>query len=389
MKKTEAPLFLGHAVIGNSLICLAMILFACVVASAQPGPPRGRRPPGDRGLVGQRHLRGPRGGQQGDNPFLLPKNGRIADIIGFQHMGSSDIEFDAVFYLPSSYDGLQRVTLDKIYYYPADADTAEILTDALGARLLHLKYPALKPREKVVVYYTGTIDEKQPEREVKGWKNQPVPPDAAAYPESVAVYLKPGKELESDSPAVREYARKIIPDKSGLTYGEAVCAAVEDIDAFSFGRATRLHTVFPPTKIQSAVEALASHKCTCVECARLACAVLRNANIPCRTATGFFGGKPWDHTWIQVYVRQIGWVDVDPQQGYCPDDLLNREYPGKFSLYELLDPDQNETYEIQFTTRPPTLMRVMVLQAGDFNEFIEQGSTRRKKSIGWGSISPR
>ncbi len=368
------------------LPCFVAALLLFNAANARPRPPKGRKPPpGNSTNTSQHSSRSSRN----NNPFLLSEDGHIADVIGFQNIGRSDTTFDAVFYLPTSYADLQTVTDQQVYFYPANADTAEILTDTLGAYMLHLKYTGLQPRSRIVVYYTANIPEEQPRRPVTGWKNIPVPESAAAYPVSAAMFLKSGRDLETHTPRVRKYTKKIIPAKDGLTYGEAACAAVKDIDSFPFGNDNNSsrNTRFPPDYMRNPAEVLASHKCVCVECARLACAVLRNTNIPCRTATGFFGGKPWDHTWIQIFVRDIGWVDVDPQQGYCPDGLLSEEYKGKYDLYELLDPDQNETYEIQYTTDPPVPMRIMSQNINDFGDFIEQGTTRKKESVTWGEIT--
>ena len=176
----------------------------------------------------------------------------------------------------------------------------------------------------------------RPDPELSQWQSAVIPDDDGIYPENIRVYLQSdGTGLEV-TPEIITYAGLIRDDPQypGTdTYKGLICAVVNEIDQFEYtlkDKQTGFVTELPD--IRTAQEVLDDRACICAECARLACAVLRSLNIPSRTVTSFVGMEPYDHTWIQVYIPDFGWIDVDPEKGECPKDLERLTKP-----YALID----------------------------------------------------
>ena len=319
---------------------------------------------------------------------------QVYDIVGFEQADRdvTDSTVELWVSLLSSYEGMQEASVSNVRYTPYDPaagipEVAEIVSDELGTRILHLKYTSVQPRTQIVLTYEASVRQEtdRPRAEDSGWDNMTIPTDPVVYPAEVQQYLT----LEGDGMLVTsdiaDYALEIAANPryhNTDTYEGLVCAVVDTIDQYDFrglstseGGERGLITVMP--YVRTAQEVLEQHTCVCVECSRLACAVLRSQNIPCRTATTFVSGEPHDHTWIQVYVPDFGWLDVDPQQGECPKDLT-RTGEHAHIAYEYIDPTGDDGFAVVVTTNPPTNLRIM--QHEELDALLNQAD------IIWGTL---
>jgi transglutaminase-like putative cysteine protease len=216
--------------------------------------------------------------------------------------------------------------------------------------------------------------------ETSGWDTRRIPNRAEDYPADVRRYLQAGRGIEVDE-IITAYARRLVSPattaatpSAPVTIKEAVSVVVRELHGYAFGPNTddqAFHTSFPPAYFRTARAALQDRKCVCVESARLACALLRSLRIPCRTVTVLDSSTPFNHTWIQCYVPEFGWLDADPLRGHAP---LRVCWP-----YQHIDPDENDQHEIIFTTSPATMFRMM--QAEELKAFAGRNPN-------WGKIAP-
>jgi hypothetical protein len=270
--------------------------------------------------------------------------------------------------LPSSYKGYQTARVAKLEFHPSNPVVKEILTDALGGRTVHLKFDSINPGDCVVVHSSGDVRGcRRVYKDASTWSGIRIPP-FSAYPVSVRKYLKSGVGVELNGD-LKRYAEKI--SRSSRKYG-CVLSIIRELDAYEFKPNTRnqaIHYSFPPAYLRTAFKVYKDRANVCVESARLACALLRSKNIPSRTVTVLDTTTPFNHTWIQFYVKGVGWIDADPLLGKCP---VLRESP-----YLLIDPDGNDAFETNFIASPKTRFRVM--RSSEFPEY-------RKNHKGWGTL---
>ena len=139
---------------------------------------RTRRPPRPPYLRnrGNRPRVSRRAGEGRRTPGSKNKFGKFYDIIGFEHVGRQPTTFEIYKTLPSTYPEFQRVNIEEILFYPNNPEIAELTEDALGAKILHLKYSNIKRGDYVLIYYKGyseKVDRKPPES--SGWDHLLIP----------------------------------------------------------------------------------------------------------------------------------------------------------------------------------------------------------------------
>jgi hypothetical protein len=123
-------------------------------------------------------------------------------------------------------------------------------------------------------------------------------------------YLAPTPLIQSQNPAIKELARKIVRGKKN-SWDQALA-----IEAWVHDNLEKTMTVSLP----SAVEVLASRRGDCNEHSTLYAALARAAGLPCRLCLGvvYLDGRFYYHAWNAVYCGQ--WIELDATFGQAPAD---------------------------------------------------------------------
>lgn len=148
-------------------------------------------------------------------------------------------------------------------------------------------------------------------------------------PSDIRPYLGSETYAESSAPAVSQFVRRSLAQRSG--YQTPYDAA----KALFQATVARLTYVDDPGK-PSAVRALATGRGDCAYFVSLFVAACRNVGIPARAATGMTVGDDAWHVWAEFYLPNAGWIPVDPAyaDGLCPD--------GSAPLYFGVIPELNQ-----------------------------------------------
>lgn len=140
-------------------------------------------------------------------------------------------------------------------------------------------------------------------------------------PETEKVFLKPSKEVQSDSLEIVRLARELTKD--AVTQHEAVTRILNYV-------ADHVKYTYNPPQYD-ALYTLKTGRGNCQNFAHLSMALLRAAGIPSRIVGGITLKEPWKiplnekdylvqsmgqggHAWIEIYFPGLGWLSYDPQQ---------------------------------------------------------------------------
>ena len=197
----------------------------------------------------------------------------------------------------------------------------EIITDESGTRYAVYRIPVLAPGEKIIFEQRYVIDNSAIRYQINA-EEVSVVYDGGVDPK----YLLPEEYIESNDPAIINYAQKfsILEDNP---YVQAKLAFAEINTYLTYG--------FNGSDSGSALQAFRSKLGTCKDYTALYVAVLRSLGIPARQQTGYlyqpdiYTGAPFvnkdtgyinllymPHTWTEFYIPDIGWIVVDPTFTY-------------------------------------------------------------------------
>ncbi len=151
----------------------------------------------------------------------------------------------------------------------------------------------------------------------------PYPVAAGGIPSSVAQYLAPERDRQSDDQAVRQLVRGLV---SGSRYAHEAANAILSWIADNLTFDTSI------TVPSDALSALRYKKAYCVGYSNLAVAMLRAAGIPARVAHGYLPpGYEWGfskdywgvkvndggyHAYLEIYYPDSGWVFSDAEHSH-------------------------------------------------------------------------
>jgi hypothetical protein len=138
-------------------------------------------------------------------------------------------------------------------------------------------------------------------------------PFPGTYPDSVALFLEPGRNIESDHPDIIAVADSLIGNAGDMALAAQRIATSDyirtipydnaDLDAVSSGTITKS---WADGSLFTALETHQNRKAVCAEMARLQTALCRAAGIPARTIS-------WVvlHVWTEVWIHDFGWLQMD------------------------------------------------------------------------------
>ena len=138
-------------------------------------------------------------------------------------------------------------------------------------------------------------------------------PFPAEYPDSVELFLMPGRNIESDNPELIALADSLVAGSSNMAvaaqniatskYVSSIPYDQADLDAVKNGTTT---FSWADGSVASALETYHAGKAVCSEIARLETALCRAAGIPARTIS-------WVrlHVWTEVWINGFGWQQMD------------------------------------------------------------------------------
>lgn len=142
-------------------------------------------------------------------------------------------------------------------------------------------------------------------------------------------YINPSLMIESGSPEIKSQVAKLVGGKKKIY--EIVSALYDyvvstiDYDHTLIDLRSSDDSAGP----QSALQTLKKGSGICADYSRLLIALLRAAGIPAREVTGIvdFGsdgsdGEPAYHSWVQMYVPKLGFIDIDPTWGEGGDQYI-------------------------------------------------------------------
>ena len=132
-------------------------------------------------------------------------------------------------------------------------------------------------------------------------------------PDSVALFLEPGRNVESDHPDLIAVADSLVGDADDMALAAQRIATSDyirtipydnaDLDAVRNGTIT---TSWADGSLFTALETHQNRRAVCAEMARLQTALCRAAGIPARTIS-------WValHVWTEVWIHNFGWLQMD------------------------------------------------------------------------------
>lgn len=139
------------------------------------------------------------------------------------------------------------------------------------------------------------------------------------YPDSVSLFLLPGRNIESDNSRIIEIADSLKGNSTDMAITARNIATSVLIRTMPYGVADRDSVLngtitfnWADGSMSSALETYNKRQATCAEIARLQVALCRAACIPARTYSG-----TTFHIWSEVWINGYGWQQME--QGFFPD----------------------------------------------------------------------
>ncbi len=192
----------------------------------------------------------------------------------------------------------------------------KIETGENGSRIAHILINSIAPgqSENIIVDYVLNI---KPEGGL-----------AASSNTELQQYLQPSNKIESNNPDIVAKAEQITASAEGEL------ATVNAIGTYVSSHMK--YNLNSPYKNKGALSALKNGEGVCEDYATLFVAMCRASGIPARQVNGFadpkLTGASWNsnsqsvslqgyrHAWAEVYVKDMGWIAVDPTFKIYPQE---------------------------------------------------------------------
>lgn len=144
-------------------------------------------------------------------------------------------------------------------------------------------------------------------------RSKSIPMEKYDYATEISQYLQPTAKIESDSPVIINLAKTIAQNKNDIVQiAQEVATWVSQNIQYDQVLAQKIWN--GTIDSQSAEETIKQNKGTCSEYTNVFIAIMRSKGIPARFVTGFIYGGMY-HAWAEIYLKDIGWIPVDPQMG--------------------------------------------------------------------------
>lgn len=153
------------------------------------------------------------------------------------------------------------------------------------------------------------------------------------YPSDVSLFLQPTSLINHLLPEIEYIRDTLFKDEEntwniiqkGLTFAASYITSYDDSLAKEIDKGACL-TLDIPTILQR-------KKGTCSEHTNLFIALMRSKGIPCRFITGYVSYPPQNiagsHAWAECYIKNSGWLPVDPQSGQTAYPIQIKLFAGK------------------------------------------------------------
>ncbi|MGI6468401.1 MAG: transglutaminase-like domain-containing protein [Syntrophomonadaceae bacterium] len=256
------------------------------------------------------------GAAVGDNS--LNRNVQIAVKVtnsGLQTARSVKVQLPLI-----SADSQYQQTIEETFNHKVE----KIVEGEAGSRIAHIIIDSIAPgqSETIKVNYALQI---KPNGGLK-----------ASAASELQQFLKPGKKIESNHPAIVAKAKQL------TAFTKCELAKVNKIGSFINSHMS--YKLDSPHKNKGAISALQNGEGVCEDYAALFVALARASGLPARQVNGFadpkLTGASWSsrsqevslqgfrHSWAEVYLKDYGWIAVDPTFDIYPQE-------GKDNLVEL------------------------------------------------------
>ncbi|MDD3854032.1 MAG: transglutaminase-like domain-containing protein [Syntrophomonadaceae bacterium] len=230
----------------------------------------------------------------------------------------------------------------------------KIETGEAGSRIAHILINSIGPgqSENIIVDYVLNI---KPEGGLVASSNS-----------EMQQYLKPSNKIESNNPDIAAKAKQIAASADGEI------ATVNAIGNFISSHMK--YELNSPYKNKGALSALNNGEGVCEDYAALFVAMCRASGIPARQVNGFtdpkLTGASWNtpeasislqgyrHAWAEVYVKDMGWIAVDPTFNIYPQQ-------GSKSIVKLSNTHIAQNY---------------------YDQPVKVNHQGAKLSVGWGNL---
>ncbi len=191
----------------------------------------------------------------------------------------------------------------------------KIVVGEAGSRIAHILIDSLAPgqSENIIVDYVLNI--------------RPGGGIGTSSNTDLQQYLKPSGKIESTHPDIVARAKQLIASAQNETDTMSAIG--------SFVSSHMKYKLNSPYKNQGALSALKNGEGVCEDYAALFVAMCRASGIPARQVNGFtdpkLTGASWNgsqsislqgfrHAWVEVYVKGMGWIAVDPTLKLYPQE---------------------------------------------------------------------
>jgi transglutaminase-like putative cysteine protease len=142
---------------------------------------------------------------------------------------------------------------------------------------------------------------------------KPVLLDGYDYPEEIQKYLEATGKIQSDSDEITKLAKEIMGNEKDIAK-IASKAAKWTHDNIEYDKQLTQDISQGYIGSRDAIETLRLRKGTCSEYTNVFIAVMRNLGVPTRFVTGIIYKGSY-HAWAEFYLKDVGWIPVDPQMG--------------------------------------------------------------------------
>lgn len=153
------------------------------------------------------------------------------------------------------------------------------------------------------------------------------------YPSDISLFLQPTLTINHLIPEIKYIRDTLFKDekntweiiRKGLNFSSSYITSFDDSLAQEIDRGT-CFTLDIPTILKK-------KKGTCSEHTNLFIALMRSKGIPCRFITGYVSYPPQNiegtHAWAECYIRNSGWLPVDPQSGQLSYPIQIKLFAGR------------------------------------------------------------
>lgn len=171
--------------------------------------------------------------------------------------------------------------------------------------------------------------------------------------DSLSSYLQSEKYIECDDPEIIRQARKLTHKQQLKTVENIYNFVINSIQYTGFSLET-----------SGASKTLQQRQGDCTEFADLFVALCRADSIPARTIVGHttnFKNTP-DHSWAEVYFKEIGWIPFDPTPGnYQQFKKLQNRYIYLSAIRNEKALDNYQIYAFWFWGKKPQVEHTLVI----------------------------